>query len=171
MKEAILVIDDSEINLAVFSYLLGAFGYRVQTALSGPKGLEIARETIPDVVFCDVLMPGMNGYQVVKEMRADPVLARVPVVAVTALAMVDDRIKILRGGFDGYLSKPIDPTALVRWVADFLFDRRGETGRAAAVTALADQQVAWTGPTGGGAGTKKSAPDTSTYDPALAKYR
>lgn len=128
MNESVLVIDDSELNLEIFSYLLGAFGYRVRTATSGRKRLEIAHKAVPDLIFCDILMPGMNGYQVVNEVRADPILAAVPVVAVTALAMIDDRNKIMQSGFDGYISKPIDPRTFVGEISTF-FSERARTAK------------------------------------------
>lgn len=123
MNENLLIIDDNPLNIELFSYLLGAFGYCVRTALSGPDGLELARNAAPDLIICDVVMPGMNGYQVVRHLRADPKLATVPIIAVTALAMVDDRNKMLQNGFDGYISKPIDPSAFVSEIATFLIDR------------------------------------------------
>jgi CheY-like chemotaxis protein len=66
MKQKILITDDEKVNLEVFSYLLGAFGYSVRTALSGLEGLELARKAVPDLIMCDVLMPGMDGYQVLR---------------------------------------------------------------------------------------------------------
>jgi two-component system cell cycle response regulator len=122
MNENILIIDDNPLNIELFAYLLGAFGYGVRTALSGPEGLELARNAAPDLIICDVVMPGMDGYQVVRHLRADPELANVPIIAVTALAMVDDQSKMLQNGFDGYISKPIDPRAFVREIATFLAD-------------------------------------------------
>ena len=84
----------------------------------------MARRQVPDVIICDVLMPGMDGYEFARRRAADPVLRRVPLVAVTALAMVDDRERILEGGFDDYISKPIDPETFVDEIAAFLRRQR-----------------------------------------------
>jgi two-component system cell cycle response regulator len=120
MNECILLIDDNETNIELMSYLLEAFGYRVQTGHSGAEGLEMARQQVPDLIICDVLMPGMDGYEVARRLGADPQLAAVPLVAVTALAMVDDREKILGCGFDDYIAKPIDSETFVDEIAALL---------------------------------------------------
>jgi two-component system, cell cycle response regulator len=101
-------------------YLLNAFGYEVGIAPDGGSGIARAREEMPALVLCDVQMPGMDGYEVLRTMRGDPRLAHLPVVAVTALAMVGDRDKALAAGFDGYLAKPIDPATFVQEVESFL---------------------------------------------------
>jgi CheY-like chemotaxis protein len=118
----ILLIDDNPTNLELMSYLLCAFGFTVRTALSGAEGIDMACQAAPDLIMCDVLMPGMDGYTVVRQLRTQPALAGVPVIAVTALAMVDDRTKALESGFDGYISKPINPETFVGEIAAFLPD-------------------------------------------------
>ena len=80
----------------------------------------MANQASPDLIICDVLMPDIDGYEVARQLGAHPVLAAIPLVAVTALAMVDDRNKILDSGFDGYITKPIDPETFVSEVATFL---------------------------------------------------
>ena len=127
MHERILLIDDNETNIELMSYLLEAFGYRVQTGHSGPEGLETARRQMPDLIICDVLMPGMDGYEVARRLGADPQLAAIPLVAVTALAMVDDREKILQCGFDDYIAKPIDPETFVGEIAALLKRLRADS--------------------------------------------
>jgi two-component system cell cycle response regulator len=113
MKARILVIEDNATNLELMLYLLDAFGHETVSARSGEKGLELARSTPPDLVVCDIQMPGMSGYDVVRAFKASSSLAAVPIIAVTALAMVDDRGKALEQGFDGYISKPINPETFV----------------------------------------------------------
>jgi CheY-like chemotaxis protein len=120
MHASILLIDDNDTNLELMSYLLGAFGYRVRTAQGGEMGLEEAARTAPDLIVCDVLMPGMDGHEVARRLAADPLLATVPRVAVTALAMVDDRKKVLESGFDGYIAKPINPMTFVAEIGGFI---------------------------------------------------
>jgi CheY-like chemotaxis protein len=95
MQKNVLLIDDNPTNLEMMSYLLGAFGYSVRVAHSGAQGLDIAHQGSSDLIICDVLMPDVDGYEVARQLGAHPELAAIPLVAVTALAMVDDRKKIL----------------------------------------------------------------------------
>jgi CheY-like chemotaxis protein len=116
----ILLIEDNVDNLDLMSYLLTAFGHTVSTAEDGESGIATARATRPDLVACDIHLPGVDGYGVAKALKSDPAFANVPVVAVTALAMVGDREKILAAGFDGYITKPIDPQLVVTEIDAFL---------------------------------------------------
>jgi CheY-like chemotaxis protein len=120
MHKNLLLIDDNPTNLEMMSILLGAVGCSVRLAHSGAQGLDMANQASPDLIICDVLMPDIDGYEVARQLGAHPVLAAIPLVAVTALAMVDDRNKILDSGFDGYITKPIDPETFVGQVATFL---------------------------------------------------
>lgn len=104
----ILLIEDNPDNLDLMSYLLTAYGHAVTTAEDGESGIATALATRPDLVACDIHLPGVDGYGVAKALKADAALTAVPVIAVTALAMVGDREKILASGFDGYITKPID---------------------------------------------------------------
>jgi two-component system cell cycle response regulator len=116
----ILLIEDNPDNLELMSYLLGAYGHSVATAEDGESGIEAARKVRPDLVACDIHLPGVDGYAVAKALKAVPELAGMPVVAVTALAMVGGREKILASGFDGYITKPIDPELVVSDIDSFL---------------------------------------------------
>ena len=116
----ILVIEDNDTNLELMTYLLKAFGHTVIAAGDGEEGLEAVRREMPDLIICDVHLPKLNGYEVARRLKAHPGLHRIPLVAVTALAMVGDREKVLAGGFDGYIAKPIDPKAFVGQVEAFL---------------------------------------------------
>jgi two-component system cell cycle response regulator len=116
----ILVIEDNAINLELMTYLLRAFGHEVLHAYTGTKGLEVLRESRVDLVACDIHMPGMDGYDVLRAIRARPELAATRVIAVTASAMVGDREEVLSAGFDGYVSKPIDPQTFVADLEAFL---------------------------------------------------
>src|SRR5689334_2260285 len=95
-------------------YLLEAFGHTTCAARDGQEGLEVAASERPDLIICDVHMPRMDGYGVVRHLKEDPVLRKVRCIAVTALAMVGDRDRVLQAGFDGYLTKPIDPETFVK---------------------------------------------------------
>jgi two-component system cell cycle response regulator len=120
----ILIIEDNPTNLELMSYLLKAFGHSVVAAEDGDKGLATAQRERPDIVLCDVQLPGIDGYEVLREIKADAVLKSIPVVAVTALAMAGDREKGLAIGFDGYISKPIEPKKFVGEIEQFLAEEQ-----------------------------------------------
>lgn len=112
----ILVVEDNAINLELITFLLHSFGHTTLCAADGSSGLALARRERPDLVLCDIQMPGLDGHAVARALRADPQLRAVPLVAVTAAAMVGDRERALGAGFDAHVSKPIDPAALVALV-------------------------------------------------------
>jgi CheY-like chemotaxis protein len=116
----VLVIDDNPENLELMRYLLQAFGHVTLCANNGVEGVATALHGQPDIIVCDIDMPKLDGYDVVRALENDPAFARIPFIAVTALAMVGDRETVLAAGFDGYIGKPIDPTTFVREVERFL---------------------------------------------------
>jgi two-component system, cell cycle response regulator len=120
MPTRILVIEDHAANLDLMSYLLRCYGFDVTVAKDGAQGLEAARAQKPDLAICDVHLPVLTGYEVVERAKQDPELTNIPFVAVTALAMVGDREKVLSAGFDGYISKPINPETFIQQIDKFL---------------------------------------------------
>lgn len=116
----ILVVEDYPDNLALMTYLLTAAGHDVRGASSGQQTVAAARTEVPDIVVLDIQLPDMDGYQVLGELRGDPRTANVPVVAVTAYAMVGDRDDALAAGFDGYLPKPITPRTFAQTIESHL---------------------------------------------------
>jgi two-component system, cell cycle response regulator len=116
----ILVIEDNQTNRELMVYLLNAFGYATVEAGDGGSGIEIARNEHFDLIVCDIQLPKLDGYGVVKELKNHDALRKIPIIAVTALAMVGDRDRILAAGFDGYVSKPITPETFVQEVEKFL---------------------------------------------------
>jgi two-component system cell cycle response regulator len=116
----ILVIEDNLANLELMTYLLNAFGHVPLTAPNGEQGLTMARREKLDLIVCDIQLPGIDGHTVAREVKADATLRAIPLVAVTAFAMVGDRDKVLRSGFDGYISKPIDPETFLAQIEAFL---------------------------------------------------
>lgn len=120
MPARIVLIEDNPANLELMSYLLAAFGYTPLGAMDGAEGLEAAYREMPDLVICDVQLPVMDGLAVARQLRADARMRRIPIIAVTALAMVGDRDRVLAAGFDGYIAKPINPETFVRQVEAFL---------------------------------------------------
>lgn len=115
----ILVVEDKMENLDLMTYLIRAFGHDALVAHDGAEGLAAVREHHPDLVVMDLEMPVISGYEATAHIKADPALASTPVVAVTAFAMVGDRERALAAGFDGYLTKPIDPPTFVQTLEAF----------------------------------------------------
>jgi CheY-like chemotaxis protein len=128
MPARILIVEDHPANLELMSYLLTAFGHTVLTACDGEAGLEAAHREHPDLILCDVQMPKLNGYGVAKLLKQDAQLRTIPLIAVTAFAMVGDRDKMLATGFDGYISKPIVPETFIGEVEIFMHPRLRSRG-------------------------------------------
>ncbi len=118
----ILLIEDNPTNLDLMVYLLQAFGHRPISCGTGEDGLVAALRDDPSLILCDLQLPGIDGYEVLRRLKGDPRLQRIPILAVTALAMVGDRDRALAAGFDGYIPKPIDPETFVEELARFLPD-------------------------------------------------
>ena len=113
MPARILIIEDDSASRALVKYLLENAGYITLDAEDGGAGARLALEANPDLVICDLQMPVMNGYEVVRYLREHPLWRRVPMVAVTAFSMTGDRETALTAGFDQHLTKPIDPETFV----------------------------------------------------------
>jgi CheY-like chemotaxis protein len=116
----ILVVEDNPANLALMDYLLRAFGYSVLVARDGDQGVEVAVTEHPDLILMDLQLPTITGFEAAKRIRADAQAPAVPIVAVTAFAMVGDRERVLGEGFDGYISKPINPETFGSQIEAFL---------------------------------------------------
>ena len=113
MCARILVIEDNPTNLELMDYLLKSSGHEVLAALDGAVGLALAQAKTPDLIICDIQLPEMDGFEVARRLKSDDRLRSIPLVAVTAYAMVGDRERMLAAGFDHYASKPIDPQVFV----------------------------------------------------------
>jgi CheY-like chemotaxis protein len=109
----VLVIEDNPTNLDLMTYVLQAVGHTVLAAATGEEGMRLALAERPDLILCDIHLPDRNGMEVARLLRRDARLHGVPFVAVTALAMVGDRERILAAGFDGYIAKPIEPEQFI----------------------------------------------------------
>lgn len=120
MRSRILVIEDNPTNMELITYLLNAFGHDIMTARDGEEGVEQALRLLPDLILCDLALPKMDGYAVARRLRAEPSLRSVPLIAVTASAMVGDRDKVIAAGFHGYIRKPIEPETFVAEVEHYL---------------------------------------------------
>ncbi len=120
MLARILVVEDNAANMELVCYLLAFNGYTVLQARDGVQGLEMAVLHRPDLIICDLQMPLLDGYQLLSQLRENPATADAVIVAVTAFSMPNDRQMVMTAGFDGYLSKPIEPENFVGQIEVFL---------------------------------------------------
>ncbi len=120
MSKKILVVDDEMHILRIVKYKLESAGYDVFTALNGVDALKIAREEKPALVFLDVMMPGMNGYEVCSHLKNDPNTNDIIVIMLTAKGQESDKIKGLEVGVDEYITKPFSPQDLLDRTKDLL---------------------------------------------------
>jgi two-component system, cell cycle response regulator DivK len=113
----VLIVEDNPRNLKLARDVLRHHGYETVEADNAEDGLALARDRRPDLVLMDVQLPGMDGLQALGCLRSEPETRDIPVIAVTAFAMKDDRERFLAAGFDSYLAKPLDIHDLPRQVA------------------------------------------------------
>ena len=119
----VLVAEDNVVNRELLRELLETRGYTVLEACDGQEALHMIDQAQPDILLLDIGMPVLDGFAVVRKIRENPHLAKLPVVAVTAYAMQNDRERILNAKFDGYLSKPINPRLLMEELDRLLSQR------------------------------------------------
>jgi two-component system cell cycle response regulator DivK len=119
-ESVILIVEDNPRNLKLVRDILEYRGHRTLEAPTAEAGLALARQHRPDLILMDVQLPGMDGVQALAELRADPTTAAIPVAALTAFAMKDDRERFLAAGFHGYLEKPISVQAFPGQVEELL---------------------------------------------------
>jgi len=128
--ELILIVEDNEKNRKLERDVLQFHGYKIVEAETGEDGVRLARETVPALVLMDIQLPGISGIEALRQLRADPLTQAVPIIAVTASAMTQDRQKIMAAGFDGYQSKPINVKEFVAAVREMLDRHARGDGRA-----------------------------------------
>jgi two-component system, cell cycle response regulator DivK len=119
-KARILIVEDNEDNMTLVRDVLASRGYAIIEAVDGRQGLELAMTQRPDLIIMDLSLPLLDGWEVVRQLKADPDLRSIPVVALTAHAMVGDREKALDAGCDDYLAKPIRLAILIAKVKEFV---------------------------------------------------
>jgi two-component system, cell cycle response regulator DivK len=117
--ELILIVEDNEKNLKLLRDLLQVKGYQTLEVGTAELGIELARRHTPHLVFMDIQLPGMDGVAALGQLRADPATAKIPVLALTAFAMQDERQRFRSAGFDGYLVKPINIRELLEVVGEY----------------------------------------------------
>jgi len=120
MSARILVVDDDPEIVNLFAYALRRAGYQVEGVLDGRAALERARQAPPDLILLDVMMPGIDGYEVARQLRAEAATAAIPIVMLTARALIADQVEGLQAGANSYLVKPVTPSVLVNRVKEIL---------------------------------------------------
>jgi two-component system cell cycle response regulator DivK len=120
----ILIVEDNDKNMKLVRDVLQAKGYTTLEAVTGEDGVRLAAERKPDLVLMDIQLPGMNGIEALGVLRANPDTAHIPVIAVTASVMQQDRKQITEAGFDAYIGKPINLKEFLQSVREMLEARR-----------------------------------------------
>lgn len=116
----VLLVEDNEDNLIVYRTILNHVGYHVIEARDGEEGVSRARQDRPDLILMDVSLPKIDGWEATRRIKGDPETADIPIIAVTAHALDDDRQKAIEVGCDGYLAKPVAPRRVVEEVERFI---------------------------------------------------
>ncbi len=150
-NEKILIIDDDIDTLKLVGLLLQRNGYQIAAAKSGPQGIQKARQVHPDLILLDVMMPGMDGYETARHLRADPETASIPIIMFTAKSQLDDKLAGFESGADDYVTKPVHPAELLARVRRALSRTTGRLGaeRPAATGGLRGFAVGILGAKGG----------------------
>jgi len=116
----ILVVDDEMHIIRIVKYKLESAGYEVLTALSGEDALRVAKEQKPELIFLDIMMPGINGYEVCSQLKENPDTRDIIVIMLTAKGQESDKIKGLEVGVDEYITKPFSPQDLLDRARDLI---------------------------------------------------
>jgi two-component system cell cycle response regulator DivK len=120
MSDLILIVEDNEKNMKLARDLLQYHGFATIEATNGEDGIALARERRPALVLMDIQLPGMDGVRALEKLRTDAATSRIPVVAMTASVMKEDRERFDKAGFDGFITKPIDVRAFPQQVRDHI---------------------------------------------------
>ena len=116
----ILVVEDHEENRRLLRDLLTSFGYELTEAVIGEDGVTAAETERPDLILMDIQLPGIDGYETTRRIKANPSLRHIPVIAVTSYALSGDDVKALEAGCDAYVTKPFDPADLLAKIRGYL---------------------------------------------------
>ena len=120
MSRRILVVEDHEENRRIMRDLLTAAGYEMIEALTGEEGIALAERQRPDLILMDIQLPGLDGYETTRRIKAQPALRAIPIIAVTSYALSGDDVKAREAGCDAYVTKPFSPRALLAKMREFL---------------------------------------------------
>ncbi|MDP2305882.1 MAG: response regulator [Pseudomonadota bacterium] len=130
-KVPILIVDDNPLNTLLVHHILVARGFEVRSAADAPEAFEILKTFLPSLIVMDVRLPGMDGLELTRRLKADPRTSDIQIMAVTASAMADDERLAMNAGCDGYIAKPINTRTLADQLLDCL--ERADARRALAV--------------------------------------
>lgn len=119
-QKTILLVEDNEDNLVVYRTILEHVGFRVLEARDGEEGVESAKQNIPDLILMDISIPKIDGWEATQRLKADDNTKAIPIIALTAHALEEDRQKAIQAGCDGYLAKPVEPRRVVQEVERFV---------------------------------------------------
>jgi two-component system, cell cycle response regulator DivK len=119
-QTTILIVEDNADNRDIYSTILRHRGYEVAEAETGEDGVQLARDLVPAVILMDVGMPGIDGFEATRQLKAAPLTAAIPVLVITAHAMAEDRRRAEEAGADAYLAKPVEPRRVVEEVERLL---------------------------------------------------
>jgi len=120
MTQRIFVVEDHEDNRQILRDLLGAAGFEMIEAHDGEQALAKVADAKPDLILMDIQLPGLDGYEVTRRIKADPALANVPIIAVTSYALAGDDAKAKAAGCDDYVAKPFSPRQLLAKIREYL---------------------------------------------------
>jgi two-component system cell cycle response regulator DivK len=120
MGRRILMVEDHEDNRRILRDLLTSASYETLEAETGEAGVAVAEAQRPDLILMDIQLPGVDGYEATRRIKAHPALRRIPVIAVTSYALAGDQIKAFEAGCDGYVTKPFSPRDLLATIREFL---------------------------------------------------
>ena len=116
----ILLVEDHEDNRNIYRTILEHYGYQVVIAMDGQSGIRLAREEQPDLILMDLSIPVVDGWEATRQLKGDAATRAIPVIALSAHALEEDRLRARQAGCDGYLAKPVEPKKVLAEVARFL---------------------------------------------------
>mgnify|MGYP001042077678 FL=1 len=119
-KKTVLLVEDNEDNLVVYRTILDHVGYNVLEARDGEEGVSRARQEHPDLILMDISIPKIDGWEATRRLKADEATRDIPIIALTAHALEEDRERAIAAGCDGYLAKPVEPRRVVEEVQRFV---------------------------------------------------
>ena len=120
MGKRILAVDDQEDNRQILRDRLTAAGYEITEAVDGEQAVQIAESIVPDLILMDIQLPGIDGYEATRRIKANPLLKAIPVIAVTSYALSGDDEKAFEAGCDAYIPKPYSPRALLAKIREYI---------------------------------------------------